>query len=544
MQKTVNGQKEKKIIQFTVKRNLLYQYVFFPLLFTLMLIVPLGWYAFINIFISVQTRNNLFNVVMFNCVAVAVAFLSGRILAKRVRTAAPETMGYARLATLIAPAINTIAVFIAYIAGGVYAAKITAFAVNPLFILVNLLFDFILENSVIMIMFLSSLAYMSAFLIFTRAIFRVDDKKRIKAFTVVTSIITVLALASCMFAVYPELEYEILKKKYDSLPFTEEVDYRFYENMPFDENNKLVKINETLTLDFSDVNTTPRLDGATAFYPVYAAVVENCYSGLKSEMAKDDWFFYGDPWGTNIDLYTSSAQTDNPLFDRCAGLIKCTQTTNAYNGLIDGNSDMVFAFEPSDAQLAYAAEKGVELELTLIGYDAFCFFVNKQNPVNNLTLKQIQDIYSGKITNWKKAGGKNKRIFAFTRPKNSGSQTIMENSVMKGVAINTRFQAKEVRTMGMIINVVDGYLNTPAAIGYTFMYYSSFMVTGESIKYLAVDGVTPTKDTVKSGAYAFSTPFYAVTVKGRQSSETLELLDWLQGRQGQSLIEKCGYVGL
>lgn len=537
------NKKERKIVLFTLKRNLLYQFVFFPLLFTLFTIIPLVFYSFINIFISAHLRNNLFNIILLNSVAIVISFFSALILAKRVRAIAPENSSCNRLATLVSLVLNALVVFIAYIIGGIIPAKITSYFANPLFILSNILFDFILENSIIMIMFVSWITYAATFLFFTNKVFAVQEKKQIKIFAFLTAVVILLSSASCTFAVYPEVEYEVLKYRYESLPFNEEVDYRFYENLPFDSNNKLVKLDEAISLNFTDIFTAPRLDGATAFYPVYAAIAENCYSGLKEIVEKNELSYYSDPWGDNIYLYIPYGE-DNPLLERCAELIRCTQTTKAYNGLADGNSDIVFAFQPSADQIAYAASKGVEFELTCIGYDAFCFFVNKQNPIDNLSLKQVQDIYSGKITNWKTVGGKNKRIFAFTRPKNSGSQTIMENLVMKDININTRFQAKEVSTMGQIISVVDSYLNTPAAIGYTFMYYSSFMVTGESIKYLAIDGIVPTNDTVRSGAYIFSVPFYAVTVKGCHTQQTKQLLDWLKGQQGQRLIQKCGYVAL
>ncbi len=535
--------REKKIRKFTVKRNLLYQYVYFPLLFALIAIAPLGFYAFKNIFIPAYLRNNLANTIMFNCAAAALSFLTGLILAKRVRIVDEEKAKCNRLVTLAAPAINTAAIFIAYIAGGISAAKVAVFIVNPLFILTNAMFNFILDNSVVTIMLLATLSYSISFLIFTRKKFNRENKRQAQIFKSVTAGVTALALFCCTFAAYPEIEYEILKNKYEHLPFTQELDYSFYSNLPFNEGNSLVKAD--ISIDFDDVYTAPRLDGATAFYPVYAAIAENSYSGLETAVKENEWTYYSD-WDDNIFLYDSNylEVKDGELFDRCAELIRCTQTTNAYNALADGNSDVVFAFEPSDAQIAYAAQMGVEFELTHIGYDAFCFFVNKKNPVDNLTLQQLQDIYSGKITNWRKVGGDNKRIFAFTRPKNSGSQTIMESLVLKDVAISTKFEAKVVKTMGRIINVVDGYLNTPAAIGYTFMYYSSFMVTGESIKYVAIDGVAPAKESVKSGAYIFSTPFYAVTIKNRHTPQVIELLDWLESNQGQNFIESCGYVGI
>lgn len=535
---------EKKIVPFSIKENLLCQYLLFPIVFTLMTIMPLGIYAFVHIFISVYNRDNLLNIIVLTSGAVIVSFLIGLLLAVRIRAVAPETALYNRLAIFTAPALNAVAVFIAYIAGGFLPAKIILFVVNPFFVLDNFMFNFILGNYMIIVLLLSSLSYSVAFFIFSGKAFGLDKKNLQRVFALITAAVTAVSFASCTFIFYPELEYEVLKAKYESLPFNEEVDYKFYENLPFAKDNKLVKLEEEPLLSFWDVETTPRLDGATAFYPIYASVAENCYNGLRNEIAENELYFGEDDGDDNIRLYIPYNLSENPVINRCAELINCTQTTRAYNGLADGKSDIVFAFEPSKEQIAYAAEKGVEFELKPIGYDAFCFFVNKQNPVDSLTLKQVQDIYSGKILNWKQVGGQNKRVFPFTRPKNSGSQTIMENLVMKDVAINTRFEAKEVRTMGQIINVVDGYLNTPAAIGYTFMYYSSFMVTAESIKYIAIDGVAPSSETVKTGAYIFSAPFYAVTAKGRETKETSELVDWLTGQQGQRLIEQCGYVRL
>lgn len=537
--------KEKTVIPFTIKRNMMFQFVYFPLIFTGIIILPLAFCSFINMFISSYTRNDFAIAIIFSGVSMAVAFLIGRILAKRVRAIAPETAKYNRLLTFTSLAINILVIFVVYLAGGVSAAKYACFVVNPLFILDNLMFNFILENSIIMIMFLSIITYNASFLLFSRSAFKTDDQKQTKVFAVSTAIITTIAILVCSLAVYPEVEYSYMKHKYERIPFTEEVDYNFYLNFPFDSENSLIRIDEKLSIDFVDINTTPRLDGATAFYPVYAAIAQSSYSGLKKEIEANGFRYTSDYWGgDNIYLYDPyEYQQAEPLLDICSQLIRCTQTTNAYNGLADGNSDIVFAFKPSDEQIAYAASKGVEFELTLIGYDAFCFFVNNKNPVNNLTIKQIQDIYSGKITNWNKVGGKNKRIFTFTRPKNSGSQTIMENDVMKNIPINAKFESKVVQTMGQIIVIVDSYLNTSASIGYTFMYYSSNMVTGESIKYIAIDGVSPTHDTVRTGTYLFSTPFYAVTVKGQQTAETKQLLEWLTGTQGQYFIEQCGYVG-
>ena len=111
--------------------------------------------------------------------------------------------------------------------------------------------------------------------------------------------------------------------------------------------------------------------------------------------------------------------------------IEHSKTHNAYVNLINGNADLILVTYPSEDEKKLAEQQGIELEIVPIVKEAFVFFVNKNNPVENLTLNQIQDIYSGKIKNWSEVGGSNNNILAFQRPENSGSQTGMLELVMK-----------------------------------------------------------------------------------------------------------------
>ena len=96
-----------------------------------------------------------------------------------------------------------------------------------------------------------------------------------------------------------------------------------------------------------------------------------------------------------------------------------------YKKLEDGEVDIIFCAEPSKKQLEYAKSKNIELELIPIGREAFVFIVNSNNPINNLTIDQIKNIYTGIITNWKQVGGENKPVIALQRAEGSGSQTAM-----------------------------------------------------------------------------------------------------------------------
>lgn len=139
----------------------------------------------------------------------------------------------------------------------------------------------------------------------------------------------------------------------------------------------------------------PIIDGATAFYPLYAAFTEAIYP-------KKDY----QPYESEVMV---------------------NKTPIAYSNLIEGYVDLIFALAPSEQQIHYAKVNGVELKLTPIGKEAFVFFVNAKNNIDGLTLDQIKDIYAGNITNWSEEGGKDEAIRAFQRPQDSGSQTALQN---------------------------------------------------------------------------------------------------------------------
>ena len=198
--------------------------------------------------------------------------------------------------------------------------------------------------------------------------------------------------------------------------------------------------------------------------------------------------------------------------------------------------------QPSKGQLAKAKEAGVELELAPIGREAFVFFVNADNPVQNLTLAQIQDIYSRRITNWKQVGGQDEEILAFQRPEDSGSQTAMLAMVMKDRQLATPMKEEVASGMGGILSKVAEYRNLSSAIGYSFRWYATVMNPNPDIRLLSIDGVAPTPENIRDGSYPLTGELNIVTA-GSENPNVQKLIDWTLSAQGQALIEKTGYVG-
>lgn len=293
-------------------------------------------------------------------------------------------------------------------------------------------------------------------------------------------------------------------------------DVNLYEYVPFKKGNKLISLSNNASLRLFE--NLPTLDGATALYPVYASFVQAVYPD-------------------NIPG-SYAASTYSEFYQ---GIVKCTQTHRAYENLINGNVDIIFCAEPSRGQIAQAAEKGLTFNMTPIGKDAFVFFVNTGNPINNITSEQIRGIYSGTITNWKDIGGGNNAIIPYQRPKDSGSQTILENMIMRDAPIMEPLKENVVGGMGGIIEQVSDYRNYTNAIGYSFLFFSTEMVKNNEIKLLSINGITPRRETIQSNEYEFSGTFYAITT-GNETENTKRFIEWILSEEGQYLVEKTGYI--
>ena len=297
---------------------------------------------------------------------------------------------------------------------------------------------------------------------------------------------------------------------------------------PFRENTLAAELNEPSALKMSD--NLPRLDGATALYPVFSAFARAVYP----EDLESSGNQYGDA-EVKDGLIVPEKPDDNAV-------IAYTNTDGAYRRLISGQADIIFVAGPSREQLQMARDAGVELELTPIGREAFVFFVNANNPIRGLSIHDIQRIYSGEAKNWREFGGDNSKIRAFQRPDNSGSQTALIGFM--GDAPLMKPPTEDVAGgMGDIINRVSSYRNYGNAIGYSFLFYSTEMVNDNKIKLLELNGVAPTRENVANGTYPYASEFYAVTA-GSENPNVEIFIDWILSSQGQYLIEKTGYTPL
>ena len=314
-------------------------------------------------------------------------------------------------------------------------------------------------------------------------------------------------IALCLIAGFQHHEKSINLLGYDQDVEYVEDEVNLNDYRPFSAKENLLKKLDTSFIIDSDY---PRLDGATAAYPVYSAVAQGIYVGLDENTVSE--------------------------------YVSCTKTNRAFERLISDEIDVFFGVWPSPQQMEMADEMGLELELIPIAKEAFVFFVNAENPVGELSLEQIQDIYTKKITNWRKLGGKNEKIMPFQRPENSGSQTVMLANVMRDISLPEPLREEYATGMGGIINQVASYRNYASSIGYSFRFFATGMKPNDNIKLLAINGVEPSIENIRNDTYPFTVEVYAITARPK-SRNTQTLLWWLTSEDGQSFIELCGYVG-
>lgn len=278
--------------------------------------------------------------------------------------------------------------------------------------------------------------------------------------------------------------------------------YRYFINQTEQLENEAVEIS---TDPIFNSQNYPKVDGSTSTIPLAKAFFENFTSEEKE--------------------------------------ITHSKTHQSYVNLINGDCDLILVVEPSEDELQYAKDSGVELNVEKVVNEGFVFFVNANNPVDSLTLEEIQKIYSGEITNWSEVGGNDEEIIAYQRPENSGSQTGMLSLVMKDKEMMPAPNENIAYSMSDIIDVVSNYENGNGAIGYSYYFYANTMYLSENIKLLKIDGVEPSNETIGNGEYPIITAYYIVTRSDLdENSEGYKLKEAMLSNRGQKVAEEAGYV--
>lgn len=206
---------------------------------------------------------------------------------------------------------------------------------------------------------------------------------------------------------------------------------------------------------------------------------------------------------------------------------------NGAKSLINGACDVATMSRPmKNSEKSAAKDAGILPIEHIVAMDGIAVVVHPSNPVAALTLEQIRDIYTGKISNWSELGGPNQKIVVISRDTNSGTYESFESMVLKGDKL--KGSAEYVGSNGAVRQRV---MSTEAAIGYVGL---AFM---EGVKALRVNGIEVNADTVSAKAYPISRPLFMYTNGRTKEGTALDgFVNLGQTPEGRRIIEDTGFV--
>ena len=274
-----------------------------------------------------------------------------------------------------------------------------------------------------------------------------------------------------------------------------------------------------------DPSNYPRVDGSSSTFPL-SMLISCHFLGLPCVWT--DWLD-----GTRVLLpEVTGYQGEFPEINHHG-------THGSYENLINREADLILAARlPSNDELNLARLRGVELEAVPIALDAFVFVLNIENPIDDLSVAEIRQIYTGKLTQWKELGGNDAPIQPYRRNDNSGSEELMRGLVMQGQAT---IDLPENLITSMVA-LIDQVSLDPNGIGYSVYYYEQFIAPKENLKLMGIDGIVPGGETIRTRSYPFPSEVYAVIRKDLdQGSSAYKLRDWLLSGEGQVVVAESGY---
>ena len=212
--------------------------------------------------------------------------------------------------------------------------------------------------------------------------------------------------------------------------------------------------------------------------------------------------------------------------------------------LINGTTDLANASRKMKAEeYAQAAQHGAQPVEFVVARDAIAIIVNPANPIAQLSLQQISDIYSGKYQNWSELGGEDRPIVRVSRETNSGTHVYFLEQVLRlGEKDNKTMFSPDTLLLPSSQGITSEVRDNPNAIGYDGLGY----VTPD-VKVIAVASedqgayILPSAESVNQGTYPIARDLYIYSA-GEPSADIQEYLDWIVSAAGQTIVTDNGFV--
>jgi phosphate transport system substrate-binding protein len=222
------------------------------------------------------------------------------------------------------------------------------------------------------------------------------------------------------------------------------------------------------------------------------------------------------------------AQHPGTTFD-----IAAEGSTTGIAAIIDGTAEIgMSSRRAKSSEVAAAVSKGKNMKPTIVAYDGIAVIVNSANPVKALTKKQVEQIFTGDVTDWSAVGGSGGRISIYTRNTSSGTY-----SDFKELAMKKRDYAGGSQKMAGNEQIAAEVGKNPNGVGYVGMAYTK----AGGVKVVSIDGVIPSTKSVQDHSYSYWRPTFYYT-NGEPPGLAKQFLDFTIGPGGQKIVAQVGFV--
>ncbi len=211
--------------------------------------------------------------------------------------------------------------------------------------------------------------------------------------------------------------------------------------------------------------------------------------------------------------------------------------------LINGTTDICAASrEIKDKEKELAKAKGVEAKEVIVARDGIAVAVNPKNPIKELDMQQLEQIFTGVTTRWNQFGGLDEEILVFSRESSSGTYVFFQEHVLKN-----KDYTQKAKLMPATSAIIESVSSDKGAIGYVGLGYA--LAAGDKVKILAVKAdanspaVMPSDQTVVEGSYPVARPLY-LYVSNKASQNAAGFVDFCLSDAGQAIVRESGYVAV
>ena len=208
-------------------------------------------------------------------------------------------------------------------------------------------------------------------------------------------------------------------------------------------------------------------------------------------------------------------------------------SATGFAALIDKTAAIGMASRPAKPEeIANGKTKGVEMKETVVAYDGIAVIVNSANSIKGLTKKQVEQVFTGEITDWSAVGGSGGKISVYTRNTSSGTYAEFRELAMK-----KRDYATNSQKLAGNEQIAQEVGKNPNGVGYVGLAYTK----AGGIKVVPIDGASPSKESVLAKSYPYARPTFFYT-GGEPTGAAKEFIDFTVGTDGQKIVEQVGFV--